>query len=49
MQQREITVNEFEDTVNAIDTIEEPIIIKRNNKEDLIVISLEQYKKTIFC
>ena len=43
--QRRITIEEFESTVNTIDEIEEPIIIKRNNKQDLVVISLEQYKK----
>lgn len=48
MLKKEITVSEFENTVNTIDTIEEPIIVKRNDKEDLIVISLEQYKKNIF-
>lgn len=46
--QREITINEFESTVNEIDNIEEPIIIKRDNKKDLIIISLEQYKKELF-
>lgn len=46
--QKEITVKEFENTVNSIDNIEEPIIVKRENKQDLIVISLEQYKKELF-
>ncbi len=46
--QREITINEFENTINAVDKIDEPIVIKRNNKEDLVVISLEQYKKNLF-
>lgn len=46
--QREITVREFETTVNEIDNIEEPIIVKRENKKDLVVISLEQYQKEIF-
>ena len=41
--QREITVRELENTVNMLDEIKEPIIIKRENKEDLVVISLEQY------
>ena len=45
--QREITVREFEDAVNSIDNIE-PMIIKRENKKDLLVISLEQYQKEIF-
>ena len=46
--QREITVREFENTVSAVDDIEEPIIVKRENKKDLVVISLEQYQKEMF-
>lgn len=46
--QREITVKEFENEVNSVDEINEPIIVKRDNKKDLIVISLEQYKKELF-
>lgn len=46
--QREITVREFETTVNEVDNIEEPIIVKRENKKDLVVISLEQYQKEMF-
>ncbi len=45
--QREITVREFESAVSFVDDIE-PIIVKRKNKKDLIVISLEQYQKEIF-
>ena len=46
--QREITVNEFANEVNSLDEINKPIIVKRNNKQDLVVISLEQYKKQLF-
>ncbi|MBR2786624.1 MAG: hypothetical protein IKD76_03925 [Clostridia bacterium] len=46
--QREITVNEFANEVNSLDEINEPIIVKRNNKQDLVVISLEQYRKQLF-
>lgn len=46
--QKEITVREFETTVNEVDNIEEPIIVKRENKKDLVVISLEQYQKEMF-
>lgn len=46
--QREITVKEFETIVNEVDNIEEPIIVKRENKKDLVVISLEQYQKEMF-
>jgi PHD/YefM family antitoxin component YafN of YafNO toxin-antitoxin module len=45
--QREITVKEFENAVNAVDDIE-PMIVKRKNKKDLLVISLEQYQKDMF-
>ena len=45
--QREITVKEFEDAVSLVDDIE-PMIVKRDNKKDLIVISLEQYEKETF-
>ncbi len=46
--QREITVREFEDIVSSVDDIEEPIIVKRENKKDLVVISLEKYQKEMF-
>ena len=47
IQQREVTVQEFEDIVNTNDDIE-PIIIKRDNKKDLLVISLEEYQRQMF-
>lgn len=46
--QKEITVQEIETTINQYTDIDEPIIVKRENKEDLIIISLEEYKKKIF-
>ncbi len=45
--QREITVREFENAVSIVDDIE-PMIVKRENKKDLLVISLEQYQKDMF-
>ena len=48
MLKKEITVREFENVVSTIDDIEEPIIVKRENKKDLIVISLEEYQKAVF-
>ena len=45
--QKEITIKEFENAVNETDDIE-PMIIKRENKKDLLVISLEQYQKEMF-
>ena len=48
MLKKEVTVQEFEKLVNALDNIEEPIIIKRENKNDLVIISFEEYKKKLF-
>ena len=45
--QREITVREFENAVSVTDDIE-PMIVKRENKKDLLVISLEQYQREMF-
>lgn len=44
---KEITVREFEEAVNETDDIE-PMIVKRDNKKDLLVISLEQYQREMF-
>ncbi len=46
--QKEITVKELEEAVNTVDEIEEPIIVKRDNKKDLVVLSLDEYRKKIF-
>lgn len=46
--QREMTITELESTINTVDDIEKPIIIKRDNKKDLVIISLEQYQKALF-
>ena len=46
--QRETTIAEFTNIVKKIDDIKEPIIIKRENKKDLIVISMDDYKKYLF-
>ena len=44
---KEISVRELEDVVNNVHDIE-PMIVKRKNKKDLLVISLEQYEKDVF-
>ena len=41
----QITTQEVEKTLEKIETIEEPIIVKRKNKEDVIIISLQEYKE----
>lgn len=46
--QKEININELETTINSIDEIKEPIIVKRDNKQDLVIISLEEYEKNMF-
>ena len=46
--QKEITVNEIAETLNKYSNIEEPIIVKRENNNDLVIISFEEYKKKIF-
>jgi len=45
---REIRVEEIEETINSYTNIEEPIIVKRKDKEDLVIISMEEYKKKIY-
>lgn len=45
--QKEITITEFENFIDTIDDMESPIIIKRKNKEDLMIIGLEHYKEII--
>ena len=46
--QIEITVQEIEETINSYTNIEEPIIVKRKDKEDLVIISMEEYKKKLY-
>ena len=46
--QKEITVKEIEDVINSYTNIEEPIVVKRENKEDLVIISMEEFKKIKF-
>lgn len=41
----QITTQEVEKTLEKIEIIEEPIIVKRKNKEDVIIISLQEYKE----
>ena len=46
--QKEITVKEIETTLNNYEDIEEPIIVKRNNKKDLIILSIDEYQKNMY-
>ena len=45
---KEITVKDVENVINSYTSIEEPIIVKRDNKEDLIIISMEEFRKMAF-
>ena len=45
--QKEISVKEFIGVVNKNDDIE-TMIVKRENKKDFVLISLEEYKKKLF-
>ena len=44
--QREITIAEVEKTLNE-DNINDTILVKRNNKSDVIIMNLDEYKKLI--
>lgn len=46
--QREITINEVEITLNKYENIEEPIIVKRTNKKDVMIISIEEYQRKVY-
>ena len=46
--QKVISVEEMEKTVNEYTNIEEPIIVKRKNNNDLVILSMEEYKKKLF-
>lgn len=46
--QKEITVKEIVDTLEQYTNIEEPIIVKRENKDDVVILSIEEYRKKIF-
>jgi len=46
--QREITIKEVETTLNKYEDIDEPIIIKRDNKKDVMIISIDEYQKKLY-
>lgn len=43
-----ISVKEVENALETYTNIEEPIIVKRDNKEDVIILSIEEFKKRLF-
>ena len=45
MSYKKVSVQELMNILNNVDNIEEPIIIERNSKKDLIVINLTDYNE----
>ena len=44
---REISLKEIENTLNEYEEIYEPIIVKRDNKSDVVILSLKDYKEKL--
>ena len=45
--QREITIREVETALNNSEIISEPIIVKRANKRDVVIIDMEEYQEKL--
>ena len=45
--QRKITVKEIENTLNNYEEIEEPIVVKRENKSDVVILSMQEYREKL--
>lgn len=43
----QITANEVEKTLNQYEEINEPIFVKRENKADVVIISIKEYKEKL--
>lgn len=46
--QKEVTVKELEKVIDQYGNSKEPIIVKRDNESDLIILSLDEYNKRLF-
>ena len=46
--QREITVQEVETTLNEYEDINDPIVVKRRNKKDVVIVSIDEYQKKTY-
>ena len=46
--QKIISVKDVENVLEQYTNIEEPIIVKRDNKEDVIIMSIQEFKKRLF-
>lgn len=44
---RKIKISEIENTLSNCQEIEEPIIVERENKSDVVIISMEEYKEKL--
>ncbi len=43
----QITTQEVEKTLNKYDNIDEPIFVKRKDKADVVILSINEYKEKI--
>lgn len=43
----QITTQEVEKTLNQYEDINEPIFVKRNNKTDVVILSMKEYKEKL--
>lgn len=45
--QKEITIREVENTLIENENIDEPIVVKRENKSDVVILSMKEYKEKL--
>ena len=45
--QKEITINELQTNIEEIGDIKEPIIVRRKNKKDFVIVDLEEYQNLV--
>ncbi len=43
----QITTQEVEKTLNKYEEIDEPIFVKRDNKTDVVILSMKEYKEKL--
>lgn len=44
---REIPLKEIENTLLQYEEIDEPIVVKRENKSDVVILSMKEYKEKL--
>ena len=47
MRNMQITTQEVEKALNKYEEIDEPIIVKRDNKTDVVILSMKEYKEKL--